>query len=239
MQPIDAASLHTRRSELLIVDLRDDRPQWIAGSDAMTASELGRRYGELLRRGPICFVCEDGINSATAASAVGRLGPETYFLEGGVRAWASAQLPLEGAPPAPPTPITKGALPTRTETPALTVLVERAATIAGSWLAPQDLEQGLPDAEGVLAAWYRSGHFDAADRPARVATLVTSHREAAAIVVWVDVEDHDDIWSTSLVWAQDRARAVLIGIPADELDTLLGPGTRRFEPLDEVVLGHG
>lgn len=237
MQSIDPVSLHARRSELLIVDIRGERPQWIAGSDAMTASELGRRYGELLGRGPICFVCEDGINSETAARAVGRLGAETYFLEGGVRSWERALLPLEGAPPAP---VTRGAPPTPFEAPALAVLIERAATIEGSWVAPQDLEQGLPGAHDVLAAWYRTRYFAAADRPAQLASLVTSpDREPAAIVVSVDVEDHDDIWSVSLVWAQDRARAVLIGIPADELDTLFGPGTRRFEPLDDVVLGHG
>jgi rhodanese-related sulfurtransferase len=45
---------------------------------------------------PVVFVCRSGNRSGMAAEAFRQAGWDAYHVEGGLRAWVEAGLPLEG-----------------------------------------------------------------------------------------------------------------------------------------------
>ncbi|PRQ07898.1 hypothetical protein [Enhygromyxa salina] len=132
--------------------------------------------------------------------------------------------------------------------PTIDELTARACAIEGAWLAEQDLDEDLPEAGLVLDAWFRTEYFAAADISAQVehAVLAEGAAGTAAIAVHVEVFDHDDVWTITLLFAQDATRAVLVGVPSEPLE--MGPleallGTSQALPFslydDDFVLGHG
>lgn len=137
-------------------------------------------------------------------------------------------------------------------TPTIDELTARASAIEGAWIAEQELDGTLPEADLVLEAWFRTDYFAAADITAQVehAVLAEGPAGTAAIAVHVEVYDHDDVWTITLLFAQDATRAVLVGVPSEPLEmgpfeTLLGtsqplPFTLYKGDFDgDYVLGHG
>ncbi|MGE0870997.1 MAG: rhodanese-like domain-containing protein [Kofleriaceae bacterium] len=82
-----------------VIDVRDE-DEWVTGhipnSRLVPLSRLREDVEAALTRGStIIFVCAKGVRSLTAAKLAERFGFESlYNLEGGVKAWEAAGLPL-------------------------------------------------------------------------------------------------------------------------------------------------
>ncbi len=92
-----------RASELIaagaqLIDVRTGH-EWeagrIAGAMRIELPELGDRAGELDRDRAVIFYCRGGNRSAMATQALREAGFDAYNIEGGLAAWAEADLPLE------------------------------------------------------------------------------------------------------------------------------------------------
>ena len=89
------------RENAVLLDVREDKE--FAGGHLPNAvhiplSALGSRGGELakLTSRPVIAYCERGQRSASAGSALTKLGfADVYQLTGGFRAWKDAGLPVE------------------------------------------------------------------------------------------------------------------------------------------------
>ena len=82
----------------LALDVREDW-EWqggrIAGALHIPLAELGSRLDELPRERPLVAVCRSGQRSAAVTDALVAAGLAAVNLDGGLRAWAAAGLPLD------------------------------------------------------------------------------------------------------------------------------------------------
>lgn len=95
-----AAAARIGRGEAVLLDVRD-HDEWRAGHAPhaihIPLGELEQRLGELPRDKPVVAVCRSGGRSALAASSLRAAGLEVQNLDGGMKAWHEAGLPLEPA----------------------------------------------------------------------------------------------------------------------------------------------
>jgi len=99
MTPTEAAAA-MHRGDLRIVDVRERAELDTARVDGATHIPLGQLSGrlrELDRDRPVAFLCASGSRSATATRVAGKAGLDASNIEGGVKAWARAGLPLTTA----------------------------------------------------------------------------------------------------------------------------------------------
>jgi rhodanese-related sulfurtransferase len=92
-----------RASELIaegaqLIDVRTEH-EWeagrIAGAKWIELAELSGRAGEVERDRTVVFYCRGGNRSAMATQAFREAGYDAHNIEGGLAAWAEANLPLE------------------------------------------------------------------------------------------------------------------------------------------------
>jgi rhodanese-related sulfurtransferase len=102
VEPNDA---HRRLDEIQLLDVRED-DEWTAGHIAsaihIPMGELSTRRDELADDRPIVAVCRSGARSGQVTAALQRAGYEAHNLEGGMQAWAAADLPYVAEGDAPP-----------------------------------------------------------------------------------------------------------------------------------------
>jgi rhodanese-related sulfurtransferase len=88
----------------ILVDVREPA-EWAAGhvegARHIPLAQLGQRQRELPVGRPVITVCRSGARSARAATLLAGQGREVSNLDGGMRAWAAAGLPV----------VTEGGLP--------------------------------------------------------------------------------------------------------------------------------
>jgi rhodanese-related sulfurtransferase len=81
-----------------LVDVRAEH-EWragrIEGAVHLPLAELSERIGELDKDRPVVVYCLGDNRSEMAAEALGGAGFDAAPMEGGIRAWAEAGLPLE------------------------------------------------------------------------------------------------------------------------------------------------
>ena len=81
-----------------LVDVRAEH-EWeagrIRGAVHVPLAELSERVDELDRDRPVVLYCRGGNRSTMATEALSEAGFDAVKLEGGIRAWAEASLPLE------------------------------------------------------------------------------------------------------------------------------------------------
>ena len=98
LSPARAAEL-IDRGGVEVVDVRRDY-EWDAGHLAsarhIEVNELTSSADDISRERPVIFVCRGGSRSAMAAEAFRQAGWDAYHVEGGMRAWVEAGLPLDG-----------------------------------------------------------------------------------------------------------------------------------------------
>jgi len=88
----------------ILVDVREPA-EWAAGhaegARHIPLAQLGQRQRELPAGRPVITVCRSGARSARAATLLAEQGCDASNLEGGMRAWAAAGLPVvtEGGRP--------------------------------------------------------------------------------------------------------------------------------------------
>jgi rhodanese-related sulfurtransferase len=86
------------------VDVREPA-EWAAGHAEgawhIPLAQLGQGHGELRVGRPVITVCRSGARSARAATLLAGQGADASNLDGGMRAWAAAGLPVvtEGGRP--------------------------------------------------------------------------------------------------------------------------------------------
>lgn len=97
--------VHPRRDEFQLVDVREPY-EWdaghIDGAVHIPMGELGARQDELASDRTIVAVCRSGNRSGQVVQALRRAGYEAENLDGGMQAWAAADLPYlrdDGQPP--------------------------------------------------------------------------------------------------------------------------------------------
>lgn len=104
IKSITPKQLESAAGEVAIVDVRDEeerRAGHIPGSLHLPMSKLPRRLGELSHDRPLVLVCRSGQRSAQVTAYLAERGFDARNLEGGLKAWTRAGLPLstaEGAP---------------------------------------------------------------------------------------------------------------------------------------------
>lgn len=86
------------RDEAFVLDVREP-DEWkaghIPGATHIPLGELGQRFSELPRGQRIVAVCRSGNRSGRATESLRRAGLEVENLEGGMKGWHKAGLPLE------------------------------------------------------------------------------------------------------------------------------------------------
>ncbi|HEY8631462.1 MAG TPA: rhodanese-like domain-containing protein [Gaiellaceae bacterium] len=86
------------RGEAVILDVRE-HGEWTAGhipgATHIRLGELGERHRELPQGRQIIAVCRSGNRSALATESLKRAGFEVSNLDGGMKGWRKAGLPLE------------------------------------------------------------------------------------------------------------------------------------------------
>jgi rhodanese-related sulfurtransferase len=101
---MDPAEAHRRTHEIQLLDVRET-DEWVAGhiegAVHIPMGELSDRRDELADDRPIVSVCRSGARSGQVTLALQRAGYEAHNLDGGMQAWAAADLPYvaEGATP--------------------------------------------------------------------------------------------------------------------------------------------
>lgn len=97
MDPHEAAAL-LATTDVVALDVRKTR-EWKAGRLAaglhIPLEDLGSRLNELPGDRTIVVVCRSGNRSGIATAVLRRAGYRAENLEGGLRAWKAAGLPLE------------------------------------------------------------------------------------------------------------------------------------------------
>jgi rhodanese-related sulfurtransferase len=97
LSPQQAAEL-LRSRDAQLVDVREPYEHEagrIAGSLHIELQRLPGEAATLDRERPIVFYCRSGSRSALAADAFGASGYEAHNLDGGLKAWVGAGLPIE------------------------------------------------------------------------------------------------------------------------------------------------
>lgn len=84
----------------LIVDVREE-DEWAAGhvpgSIHVPLGEISNRHSELPRDARLVAVCRSGNRSGRATATLQRIGFTVVNLDGGMKAWKAAGLPMEPA----------------------------------------------------------------------------------------------------------------------------------------------
>ncbi|MDQ2911518.1 MAG: rhodanese-like domain-containing protein [Actinomycetota bacterium] len=97
--PRQAAELAERQGAL-ILDVRE-RDEWdaghVPGAAHIPLGELAQRFKELPQGRRIVAACRSGNRSALATESLRRAGLQVDNLEGGMKEWQKAGLPLEPA----------------------------------------------------------------------------------------------------------------------------------------------
>lgn len=94
---ISPDQLDARARAFEIIDVREDderRAGHIAGSRHIPLRELPGRLAELDRERPVVLVCRSGQRSAQATAYLSGQGLDARNLDGGLKAWSRAGLPL-------------------------------------------------------------------------------------------------------------------------------------------------
>jgi rhodanese-related sulfurtransferase len=97
MSPQQAEEL-LRQGDAQLVDVREPYEHEagrIAGSLHIELEDLPAETGSLDRERPILFYCRTGSRSALAADAFAASGYDARNLDGGLKAWVGAGLPIE------------------------------------------------------------------------------------------------------------------------------------------------
>lgn len=93
---LEATQLVNQRHAVL-VDIRAEdafAAGHIAQSRHIPLAELEQKAASLPKDKPLIVVCETGRSAVAAARKLRALGHETFVLDGGVRAWTQASMPL-------------------------------------------------------------------------------------------------------------------------------------------------
>jgi rhodanese-related sulfurtransferase len=96
MTPAEAADAMAG-GELQLVDVRESAELAEARIDGAAHIPLGQlkaRLGELNRDRPVAFLCASGHRSAMATRIATKGGMDAHNIQGGIKAWAHAGLPL-------------------------------------------------------------------------------------------------------------------------------------------------
>jgi rhodanese-related sulfurtransferase len=99
LTPSEASAAHAR-GELQLVDVREVDELARARVDGATHIPLGQlsgRLSELDRDQPVAFLCASGHRSGMASRAARKAGLDASNIDGGIKAWARAGLPLTTA----------------------------------------------------------------------------------------------------------------------------------------------
>lgn len=94
MEPTHA---HQHLSDYFVLDVREPQ-EWRVGHIAeavhIPMGQLNTRIAEIPRDQPIVAVCRSGNRSQVVTNALNRAGFTAHNLEGGMFAWAHADLPI-------------------------------------------------------------------------------------------------------------------------------------------------
>jgi rhodanese-related sulfurtransferase len=95
--PAEVADLKREGAQLVDVRELDEREAGrIPGDTAhIELNDLGERAATLDRDRPLVFYCRTGSRSAMAAQAFAAAGFDAHNLDGGLKAWVAAGLPLD------------------------------------------------------------------------------------------------------------------------------------------------
>ena len=99
MTPAEAADAMLR-GELQLVDVREPAELAavrIGGAIHIPLGQLSSRLDELDRGRPVAFLCASGTRSAMATRTGAKAGLNARNVQGGIKAWARAGLPLSTA----------------------------------------------------------------------------------------------------------------------------------------------
>ncbi len=99
MTPAEAADA-MRRGDLQLVDVREPAElaqARIEGATHIPLGQLKARLGELDRDRPVAFLCASGNRSGMATRAASKSGLDASNVQGGLKAWARAGLPVTTA----------------------------------------------------------------------------------------------------------------------------------------------
>jgi rhodanese-related sulfurtransferase len=101
---VDPSEAYRRRDEVQFVDVREP-DEWTAGhidsAVLIPMGQLGSRQAELADDRTIVAVCRSGNRSGQVVTALRGAGYDAENLDGGMQAWARADLPFvadEGVP---------------------------------------------------------------------------------------------------------------------------------------------
>jgi rhodanese-related sulfurtransferase len=97
---MDPTEADARRDEMLLLDVREQQ-EWdaghVTGSVHIPMNELPDRVAEIRGDRPVVAICRSGARSGRVTAWLDSQGQETHNLEGGLKAWHAAGLPLESA----------------------------------------------------------------------------------------------------------------------------------------------
>lgn len=95
---VNEAARRVERGDAVLLDVREPE-EWQAGHAAaakhLPISELRDRLAEVPQDRPLLAVCRSGNRSSQVAAALAQLGYEIDNVQGGMKAWVKAGLPLE------------------------------------------------------------------------------------------------------------------------------------------------
>lgn len=94
---MDPRQAYEQRERLQLVDVREP-DEWAAGHIGgalhIPMSAIAARHRELGMDLPIVTVCRSGTRAAVVTAALNQAGYRAQTLEGGMKAWAAAGLPM-------------------------------------------------------------------------------------------------------------------------------------------------
>ena len=95
--PRDLQELRDREPAPFVLDVRsalEFESEWIEGARLIPLDELDGRFDEIPDQAEVIVVCRTGVRATIAAEALARAGRRPRVLEGGMRAWRRARLPV-------------------------------------------------------------------------------------------------------------------------------------------------
>ena len=95
--PAQVQELREGGAQLVDVRMADEREAGRIPDDTahIELDDLSERAGSLDRDRPLVFYCRSGSRSAMAAQAFAAAGFDAHNLDGGLKAWVAAGLPLD------------------------------------------------------------------------------------------------------------------------------------------------